>query len=99
MQKSQREEYNHALEYGIEKANDLNVPLVVLFVLNENFPEANERHFQFMLEGLQEVEEELEERDINFVIRRGDPEKEVPKMASEASLLVTDRAYQRFLKR
>ncbi|MFP4557897.1 MAG: deoxyribodipyrimidine photo-lyase [Halobacteriota archaeon] len=56
MQASQRAEYNHALEYGIGEANRLKKPLLVYFGLTENFPEANERHYYFLLEGLKETE-------------------------------------------
>ena len=49
MQASQRAEWNHALEYGIDQANELGKPLVVLFCVTDGFPEANERHSTFML--------------------------------------------------
>ncbi|HKL76593.1 MAG TPA: deoxyribodipyrimidine photo-lyase, partial [Halanaerobiales bacterium] len=57
MQASQRVNYNHALEFAIERANKLNKSLSVFFVLNTDFPEANLRHYQFMLEGLKEIRE------------------------------------------
>ena len=52
MQAAQRVEYNHALEYSIRRANKLKVPVVVLFGIADNYPEANLRHYHFMLEGL-----------------------------------------------
>ena len=52
MQSLQRTECNHALEYAILKANKLHKPLLVFFGIAENYPEANERHFYVMLEGL-----------------------------------------------
>jgi deoxyribodipyrimidine photo-lyase len=55
MQQSQRESHNPALEYSIRSANRLSKTVVVLFVLTEQYPEANERHFAFMLQGLREV--------------------------------------------
>ena len=36
MQQSQRAEYNHALEYAVRKANQLKLPLLVIFE-NDNF--------------------------------------------------------------
>lgn len=54
MQASQRAEYNHALEYSILKANELNQQVVVFFGITDDFPEGNERHYYFMLEGLRE---------------------------------------------
>ena len=57
MQASQRAEYNHALEYAILKANELHQPVVVFFGITDHFPEGNERHYYFMLEGLREVKQ------------------------------------------
>ena len=62
MQASQREECNHALEYAIERANGLHLPVVVFFGVTDRFPEANERHYRFMLEGLRETRDALEGR-------------------------------------
>jgi deoxyribodipyrimidine photo-lyase len=49
MQQSQRSHWNHALEYAISRANDLNQPVLVVFGLTDNYPEANSRHYIFML--------------------------------------------------
>jgi deoxyribodipyrimidine photo-lyase len=68
MQAAQRSEYNHALEYAIEHANRLRKPVVVLFCLVCNYPEANERHYIFMLEGLRETQNSLEARGVQMVI-------------------------------
>ncbi len=68
MQASQRAEYNHALEYAIAEANARSRPLVVFFGLTDRFPEANERHYAFMLEGLREAGRALEDRGIRFVV-------------------------------
>ena len=59
MQASQRTRFNHALEYAIDRANSLGQPLVVGFGLMDDYPEANERHYAFMLQGLRDVEENL----------------------------------------
>jgi deoxyribodipyrimidine photo-lyase len=95
MQASQRAEYNHALEYAAEKANARGKPLVVFFGLTEKFPEANERHYAFMLEGLKEVGRSLAERGIRFVVRHQSPELGAVEMARRADLTVVDRGYLR----
>jgi deoxyribodipyrimidine photo-lyase len=41
MQASQRSEYNHALEYSVILANELEKPVVVFFGLTDDFPQAN----------------------------------------------------------
>jgi deoxyribodipyrimidine photo-lyase len=95
MQASQRAECNHALEYAIDRANELRKPLIVFFGLTEKYPEANERHYRFMLEGLKEVREALDSRGIGMVIRHISPEKGILAFAKDASLVVVDRDYLR----
>lgn len=93
MQASQRTEYNHALEYAIIEANKSNKPLLVYFGIDTSFPEANRRHYQFMLEGLQEVKKSLYNRGIKMIIESVPPDKDILKFAEYASLLVVDRGY------
>lgn len=95
MQASQRATYNHALEFSILKANELRRPVVVFFGITDHFPEANLRHYAFMLEGLKEVKERLRERGIQMVIRHQSPELGAIQMARNASLVVVDRGYLR----
>jgi deoxyribodipyrimidine photo-lyase len=64
MQQSQRADDNHALAFAIETANNLNLPVLVYFGLTDNFPEANLRHYSFMLDGLEEVEDDLKKLSI-----------------------------------
>ncbi|WP_422485824.1 deoxyribodipyrimidine photo-lyase [Gudongella sp. DL1XJH-153] len=95
MQSSQRVEYNHALQYAIRKANELEKPLLVYFGVTDSFPEANERHYRFMLEGLKEVRDDLRERNIGMLIEKVSPEKGALKISSNAALMVTDKGYLR----
>ena len=62
MQQSQRGEDNHALEYAVEVANHLKLPVVTVFGLTDSYPEANLRHYTFLLEGLQETSQILHDR-------------------------------------
>ena len=68
MQQAQRAEYNHALEHAVAEANRLKRPLLVAFGLTDDYPEANLRHYHFMLEGLQDVAEALAKRRVKFVV-------------------------------
>lgn len=95
MQASQRVECNHALEYAVGEANGLHLPVVVVFGLTDRFPEANLRHYTFMLEGLEEVREGLRARGIRFVLLHRSPERAAVDLAAEAALVVTDRGYLR----
>lgn len=98
MQASQRVEYNHALEYAISKGNEFHQPIVVFFGITDHFPEANERHYTFMLEGLRELEQSLEKRGIRMVILHKSPEIGAIQLAKGASLAVVDRGYLKIQK-
>ena len=74
MQASQSAECNHALEYAILKSNELRQPLIVYFGITDDYPEANERHYKFMLEGLKETRSALRGRGIQTVVRHESPE-------------------------
>ncbi|MDO8900362.1 MAG: deoxyribodipyrimidine photolyase, partial [Phenylobacterium sp.] len=41
MQSSQRADFNPALEFALEAANQRNLPLLVAFGLTDDYPEAN----------------------------------------------------------
>ena len=98
MQASQRTEYNHALEFAINEANERKQPLIVCFGITDKFPEANERHYYFMLEGLKGVRRSLGDRGIGMVIERISPEIGAVKHAKKASLVVCDRGYLKIQK-
>ncbi len=93
MQQSQRATWNHALEYAVQRANELRQPLLVAFGITDGYPEANVRHYTFMLEGLCDVGLALEQRGIGFVLQHGDPAEVALQLGRKASLLVCDRGY------
>ncbi len=93
MQASCRVHYNHALEYAIREADKQGKPLIVYFGLTSDFPEANLRHYNFLVEGLREVERSLEEMNVKMVILNRSPELGALEIAENASLMVTDRGY------
>jgi deoxyribodipyrimidine photo-lyase len=93
MQASQRSHYNHALEYAIQQANRLRLPVVAFFGLTPRYPEANLRHYTFMLEGLQETSTALKKKGIKLVVHLGSPEKGIISLAERASFVVVDRGY------
>ena len=95
MQASQRAVDNHSLEYAIERANDLALPVGVLFCLTQDYPEANLRHYAFMLEGLRETVDALTSRGIATLVVNGSPVTQVPRVARRAAMVVTDRGYLR----
>lgn len=92
MSRDQRVYDNWALLYAQEKSIEQKSPLVVLFNFTEQFTNANWRHYEFMIKGLFEVQSELKELDIPFIITYGRHEEQVKTIVNhlEAGLLVTD---------
>ena len=95
MQQSQRAHFNHALEHAARIANRRGEPVVVGFGLMEKYPEANERHFAFMLEGLAGTQQALKKRRIKMVVRLGAPDEVALELSNRASVIVCDRGYLR----
>ncbi|MBU1094724.1 MAG: deoxyribodipyrimidine photo-lyase [Firmicutes bacterium] len=95
MQQSQRVHYNHALEYAIQIANQNDLPVLVYFGLSANYPEANRRHYQFMLEGLKEVFAILRNFKISYVLKLASPEVGILPYLDQTHCLVMDQGYLR----
>ena len=98
MQNSQRAEFNPALEVAIGEANRRRLPVLVGFGLTEDYPEANARHYAFMLEGLAETERAMRAWGLGFVVRRGNPADVAIELAQQAALVICDRGYLRLQK-
>jgi deoxyribodipyrimidine photo-lyase len=98
MQQSQRAKCNHALEYAVQQANEQDRMLLVAFGLTDDYPEANLRHYTFMLEGLKETREALASRGIKLVVQRGQPPQVALNLGRGASIIVCDRGYLRHQK-
>ncbi|MBS3821322.1 MAG: deoxyribodipyrimidine photolyase [Planctomycetes bacterium] len=95
MQASHRAEHNDALDYAIDRANELSVPVVCGFGLTDDYPQANVRHYAFMLEGLAETARTLADRGVRLVVRHGSPPQVACELAGAAAMVVCDRGYLR----
>jgi deoxyribodipyrimidine photo-lyase len=69
MQRAQRGIDNPALDVAIQAANEMQKPLAVFFGLHPKYPNANLRHYAFLLEGLEETAQKIEERGAAFIFR------------------------------
>ncbi len=65
------------------------------FGLTAAYPEANWRHYRFMLEGLGETAAALRQRGIGMAVRPGHPPDVVRALAARAALVVVDGGYLR----
>src|SRR4051794_9564389 len=88
MQRAQRGRDNHAVDVAAKAANALGLPLVVYFAAIANFPHANLRHYAFLNQGLPDIEEDLAERGIAFVMRRAPHESHERLFADVAAAMV-----------
>ena len=69
MQRAQRGVDNPALDVAIAAANELQRPVAVFFGLHPKYPNANLRHYAFLVEGLEETKRKIEGRGAAFVLR------------------------------
>jgi len=99
MQSSVRTTYNHALEYAVRESNKSSKPLIVFFGITPTYPEANLRHFTFMLEGLKDTKKAMLRRNIDLIIKKISPDLGAVKFAKKASTVLTDRGYTRILRK
>ena len=99
MQQSQRARHNPALERALQHANEEGLPVLIVFGLMDDYPEANLRQYTFMLEGLRETQQRLAERGLKMVVRKGRPDTVALDYAGGAVVIITDRGYLRHQKR
>lgn len=92
MQRDQRLHDNWALLRAKELALESGSPLGIVFNLVPQFLNAPWRAYQFMLEGLKEVEAAARAHGIAFFLTLGDPAEEIPALAKRLKVgaVVTD---------
>jgi deoxyribodipyrimidine photo-lyase len=91
MQRAQRGVDNHAVNLAVAIANELKLPLVVYFAGIANFPNANLRHYHFLNQGLPDIEVDLAERNISFVMRVAPHESHEKLLADvQAAMVIGD---------
>jgi deoxyribodipyrimidine photo-lyase len=76
---SYRVQDNWAMLFTQKLALKNKLPLHVIFCLTDNFLGATLRHYKFMLDGLEEVAEDLRKLSISFHLLRGEHKTEIPK--------------------
>ena len=93
MQRAQRGIDNPALDIAVEAANAIRQPVVVFFAPVPFYPDANERHYRFLNQGIPDIASALDKRNIGFVLRRY-PDHSLLKFCEEtkAALVVGDES-------
>jgi deoxyribodipyrimidine photo-lyase len=70
MQRAQRALDNPALDTAVAAANLLRKPMVVFFAPVPFYPNANLRHYHFLNEGIPDLAQAIQKRNVGFVLRR-----------------------------
>lgn len=96
MQAAQRAANNPALEAAIARANTAGLPLLVLFCLDPDVPEANIRHYRFLLQGLWETAEAVRGRGARFAVAVGSMAEVLAHYIPYALEVVADAAVLRW---
>lgn len=99
MQSAVRTRNNHALEYAIDRANEYQIPLIVVFCMVAAYPEATPASYQFLWEGLLDVQQSLEKRNIGFQILSGNPDDIIPLITDDACVVITDQGWTRIQRK
>lgn len=95
MQSSQRLQCNLALCEAARLANETNLPLLILFHLNADYPEANYRHFKFMTDGLLECSANATKQGIGFELTVLPVNQLYTRYFKQAAAIVCDQGYLR----
>jgi len=97
MQATHRADWNLALEFAIEQANALGVPVLVYHGLRHDYPWASDRFHAFILEGVVDLHAGFEGRGIQYAFYLDQRQREAPlpaspllQLADRAALVVTD---------
>ena len=91
MQRAHRGHDNPALDVTVEAANALKLPVVVFLAPIPFYPHANLRHYHFLNQGIPDIADALEKRNIGFILRRY-PDHSLLKFCEEvkAALVIGD---------
>jgi len=85
--------YNFALKFAIEKANQFKKPLLVFFGLRDGYYWSTLRHYQFLKEGLIELLESLKKLNIAFIVKKIDSDDDILSYAKKAVIFISDEVY------
>ena len=97
MSRDQRMHDNWALLFAQNLSLEKSEPLVVIFCLLPDFLGATLRQYGFMLKGLKELEAELGNYNIPFILLNGEPGIEIPKLVNDikaAKLVAEFRSFK-----
>ena len=92
MQRAQRGVDNAALNLAIALGNALNKPVLAAFALTAAYPQAQRRHYRFLVDALPEIAGQLAARGVPLVVRLGPPPEVIAALVAETrpAILIGD---------
>ncbi|MCB1172493.1 MAG: deoxyribodipyrimidine photolyase [Leptospiraceae bacterium] len=94
MQINRRLAYNHALDYAVARANQLQLPLLIYEGLRTDYPWASDRLHTFILQGMAENRAAMRRRKLNYFgfaeQFAGQGRGLVRRLSRDAALVVSD---------
>ncbi len=90
MQTTHRAKFNFALEFAIDHANRMRLPVLVYHGLRHDYPWASDRIHTFVLESVVDLYRDFEARGIQYVfyLERSGDDAEARRLAGKPSPLV-----------
>lgn len=93
-----RVRYNLALQTALELAHKYQKPLKVVYQLVPNYPEANRRHFRFLLQGLREFSEQVQLLGCDVEIICETTNEQLLECCQKACVVINDPSYLRYFR-
>lgn len=92
MSRDQRVDDNWAFIYAIENSLHYNTGLAVIFCLVDDFLNATDEQYSFMMNSFPDLEKKLASRNIPFIVLKGEPSVDIPKFihSNNIGMLITD---------
>lgn len=92
MKHAVRAHENPALDVALKISENLSLPLLVYHEISEEEPYASERRFAFEIEGARDVQQELQQRSIDYLfwIQRRNASRLLDSLAAEAAIVVAE---------
>ena len=97
MQSTQRVHDNAGLFAAIRYANKHEKTLTVVFNVVYDYPDANQRHYYFMLEGIEKVSQTLQSMGIVCIVTEGDFLTALKPLIDQAFAVFMDYPYGHYL--
>jgi deoxyribodipyrimidine photo-lyase len=93
-QMNRRVEWNHALAFAVELANEHGLPVLFYEALTCSYPHANDRMHTFLLEGVPETAKRAAKMGLGYIFylrrRKSDANDVLYRLAADAAAVVTD---------